>query len=801
MYRAALATLVAFVLMLSGAAAGAASWPTGRVEGTVTHEGRPVEGAVVSALGQSARTDGAGRFELAPVAVSGKYELIDVVVRARGLGVWKLSEARVLPDDTLKLTVELGREPRSLRQPRPRPEGDARSLGTSSYTTLATTGSHTVPPGTIRVYVTGSHTCDRYAEGTVKVVDYKQYLKHVLPNEWFASWEPEALRAGAMAVKGYSWYQVNRGGKWPDLGADVMDSTCDQVYNPAVAYASTDKAVDETWGYRITKDGHVHICQYWAGARDDGSKLAAGTTYAGRMSQWGSQYWAQQGKTWDWILNYYYDGTVISPTTDADLRLSSGPGVSSFSPVWGEPFSASFTVHNYGTQSMELNELYIKLRGPNGETLDLGGDNNSTPIAPGEYRTIRKSVPALGAAYPGISGALTLTATYRGPGGLLAPGLPAGGVNASTTQSLSLIAPTYRSSVASVSEASPQYYEGTTRDVYVKLYNGCNTTWRRAASTYHNAVRLATASPAYRQSPFYVSSYWLSTSRIAMQETAVKPGGTATFRVRLSGTVPPGSYTEVFRLSSDGSAPGAYKGQFGSYVTLYPTVLDDARAPSTTFSAPLYSTSGSDGLYYPANWSGKDSESGVASYEVQYYSDGAYRTWYSWTALTGGVFGKDGKPLGLVPGGTYTLRVRARDRAGNTSAWVVRRTGVPVDDPSLTYSGNWGSVQQSAYPHYRRTLHYSSTGGATAKYKLYGRRVAWIGTRGPDKGMAEVRIDGKLAATVDLYASAYTNRTVVFEKYLGATNGYHTVEIRVLGKKNTSSKGVRIDVDGIGVIR
>ncbi len=168
-------------------------------------------------------------------------------------------------------------------------------------------------------------------------VDFKQYVKHVLPNEWFASWPQESLRAGAMAAKGYGWYQVNRGGKWPSLGADVMDSQCDQVYNPAVSYASTDKAVDETWNQRMTRDDYIHVAFYRAGTRDDGASYDNDIMY-----QWGTEYWARQGMTWNWMLQHYYDNIDISATTDANLRLSAGPAVSSATPTWGEPFRASF---------------------------------------------------------------------------------------------------------------------------------------------------------------------------------------------------------------------------------------------------------------------------------------------------------------------------------------------------------------------------------------------------------------------------------------------------------------------------
>lgn len=320
-------TALLCMLLLAFPAPGAAAPPTAGLEGTVSANGRPVSGATITAAGMTARSDARGRFTFAPLRIAGTWELATVTVHAPGYGEWTLADARLVADDTLRITAELQRGRVNLTQPAPRglrsPAPRAQST-TGSFGAMAATASNTAPPSTIRVYVTGSATCNPSASGSVKVVDFKYYVKHVLSNEWFADWPRESLRAGAMAVKSYGWYQVNRGGKWPDLGADVMDSTCDQVYNPAVSYASTDAAVDDTWGSRVTRDGAIHVCYYWAGYRNDGSD--PGTD---RMTQWGSEYWARQGKTWPWILHYYYDNIVITDaeTASADTAdpIVSGP--------------------------------------------------------------------------------------------------------------------------------------------------------------------------------------------------------------------------------------------------------------------------------------------------------------------------------------------------------------------------------------------------------------------------------------------------------------------------------------------
>lgn len=798
MRRGMLAALLVCLLILGTAGSGRAASRTGGIEGTVSHDGSPVAGATVSAAGRTVRTGRDGKFTFAPLPVSARYLLVDVVVRAAGYGEWRLASARVMPGDTLRVTAEVVRTAVSEKQPVPGAlAGPAFSPGTPGPT-QASTGSQTTPPGTIRVFVTGKTACDPKAEGQVRTVDFKEYVKHVLPNEWIGGWPAESLRAGAMAVKSYAWYQVNQGGKWPSLGADLMDSTCDQVYNPAVSYASTDRAVDDTWNQRMTRNGYIHVASYWAGARDDGGKPAAGTAYAGRLSQYGSEYWARQGKTWDWILNYYYDNIVISGATRADLRLYAGPTISSQRPVWGEPFTAGFTVRNYGSESMQLKELYIELRGPNGEDADLGGDGNATPLAPGQSRRVTRTVPAL-ASPSRVYGAYTLTATYRDPSGLIAPGLPTGEPNTSTTLPVSVVAPSYSSQLLLSSDAAPRYYEGTQRGVYLKLRNSGNVTWQRTATATHRALRLGTTEPANRRSAFYVPGYWLSPSRIGMVETAVPPGGTATFRIRLGGAAAPGGYSEAFRLVAE--TPGGSRTWFGPRVTISPTVVADSTAPTASLSTPQFSTARSSNLSFPVRWSGTDRQSGVATYEVQWY-DGAYKTWLAGTSLRSATFGAGGAPVALRPGKTYILRVRARDRAGNTGAWSARKlTAVPVDDAALTYTGGWGAVRATSYAHFLRTLHYSPYSGRVVSYRFYGRKVAWIGTRGPDKGRAEVWIDGSRTATVDLYSVTYRLRSAIYQKYLGARNAYHTVEIRALGKKNAQSKGTRVDVDGVAVVR
>ncbi len=156
-------------------------------------------------------------------------------------------------------------------------------------------------PQTIRVRVTGRpEVCDLSAPYVVKVIPFKDYVKRVLPSEWEGGWPVESYRAGAIAVKMYAWYWIERGGKWPD--ADVYDSICDQVYNPRKTWRATDQAVEDTWNWALTRNGQIFETRH---KQSD----AFGCSAPFCMEQLLTRDLARAGYTWDDILRETY-GTV-----------------------------------------------------------------------------------------------------------------------------------------------------------------------------------------------------------------------------------------------------------------------------------------------------------------------------------------------------------------------------------------------------------------------------------------------------------------------------------------------------------
>ncbi len=175
-------------------------------------------------------------------------------------------------------------------------------LGTSTPPTgCKTDGTNTKLPTTILVYRKSLNRVDR--------VKFKDYVKNVLPNEWKPGWSRESLRAGAMAVKSYGWYWALNSASKTSSGKcfDVYDSTYSQVYRPNSAMASTNAAVDATWGTRMTRNGKIMQAQYCS------TNTACGHWVTGDwMSQYGSQDKAKAGWSYSRILKHYYRGIVLS---------------------------------------------------------------------------------------------------------------------------------------------------------------------------------------------------------------------------------------------------------------------------------------------------------------------------------------------------------------------------------------------------------------------------------------------------------------------------------------------------------
>lgn len=195
-------------------------------------------------------------------------------------------------------------------------------------------------------------------------------------------------------------------------------------------------------------------------------------------------------------------------------------------------------------------------------------------------------------------------------------------------------------------------------------------------------------------------------------------------------------------------------------------------------------------------WPSATDPSGVR-YELAYQVSGATSfkpvTLSSATARTATV--------ALAPG-TYRFRVRAVDAAGNVTSW---RTGSWVTVRRLQETSSSISLTSG----FRRTTSSAASGGGfayahakgnSATVRLTGRSIAWVSSRGTNRGIAKVWLDGRLVATVDLYSTTTQAARVVWRTSF-ASSGTHTVRIVVTGTKRRASDGTRVDIDAFTTTR
>ena len=195
------------------------------------------------------------------------------------------------------------------------PFGDCAITGVTCKPNLAgsCTGytSQATPPATIRVFLGASKT--------IVTVAFQTYVEDVLPNEWIPSWDGDALKAGAVAIKSYAWYWVTHFGGPTSINNsttcfDVTDDTNFQVYNPAHINSRTTAAVVASWPVTARVNGQVLQASYRASLHDTGEACGAyadGST----LSQWGTQNCneASSGNKYNVILGkYYYPGLQLA---------------------------------------------------------------------------------------------------------------------------------------------------------------------------------------------------------------------------------------------------------------------------------------------------------------------------------------------------------------------------------------------------------------------------------------------------------------------------------------------------------
>jgi PKD repeat protein len=150
--------------------------------------------------------------------------------------------------------------------------------------------------------------------------------------------------------------------------------------------------------------------------------------------------------------------------------------------------------------------------------------------------------------------------------------------------------------------------------------------------------------------------------------------------------------------------------------------------------------------------------------------------------------------------GCYTVTLTAYNDFGTdteTKADYIRvaQRSFDDDDRHITYTGRW-----TRYNHPQASgghLTYSGQTGARATLAFYGTGIKWYTAKANNLGKARVWVDGTLLATVDLYS---TRQQFVVVAKTGLSRGCHTVVIEVTGRRNPSSNGYLVAIDGFEAV-
>ncbi len=226
----------------------------------------------------------------------------------------------------------------------------------------------------------------------------------------------------------------------------------------------------------------------------------------------------------------------------------------------------------------------------------------------------------------------------------------------------------------------------------------------------------------------------------------------------------------------------------------------DAAAPSapTGFSKSLTGTSVTTTIPVTLKWNA--STGSVSSYQLQKSVGGAA---FAEVPTSEQQPGTATTVIQHLPTSVSNVRYQVRACNGtNCSAWVALAGFTLADfqenNTNISTKGTW--TRSALAGSFGGSVSSNSTAGSNVTLKTNGVGFQVISTKGPDRGNAEVWIDGTRRTTVNLYAATAQPAQVV-STVEGLANATHQVELRVLGTRTAPSTANRVDLDGFIALR
>jgi len=118
------------------------------------------------------------------------------------------------------------------------------------------------------------------------------------------------------------------------------------------------------------------------------------------------------------------------------------------------------------------------------------------------------------------------------------------------------------------------------------------------------------------------------------------------------------------------------------------------------------------------------------------------------------------------------------------------------ESKGVRYIGHWRIEQNHRYS--AGGANVSDSPGATASFNFDGVRIRWIGSRGPDHGIARIGIDEHDPVTVDLYAVRRQDQCCLYESRL-LEPGLHSATVTVAGQRHADASGSFVYIDAFDV--
>ena len=258
---------------------------------------------------------------------------------------------------------------------------------------------------------------------------------------------------------------------------------------------------------------------------------------------------------------------------------------------------------------------------------------------------------------------------------------------------------------------------------------------------------------------------------------------TATLTVNLANPTPSGTYSVTIVANEHGTTRSAV-------ATIRVSGDRPVAAPPTASARKGYAL-GSTTVVSLVSWpAATDASTPIAGYELQTAVDAG-----GWTPTVATSAAVRSATVTQTIGHAYRFRVKARDSAGNWSAWVESPTFTSslVSDRStaISYSGTWKKALYA--PATNGSTTYATGAGARARLTFSGRAIALVAPVGSTRGSATIYIDGVSRGTVSFRASTGRSRLIMFSTGFSGL-GSHTIEVRVAGNG-------RVDIDGFVIFR